>query len=922
MIQYGLERLVLLGSAGYQRAELPLDDSVSLVAPNNQGKTSLINALQFLLIIDQNRMDFGAHDIESTRRFYFPNNSAYILLQACLPKVGTVVLGCVGKGVSGQAYEYFAYTGPLVLDEYRLPDDTLVQQPRLRDHLAQQGRILFSYEPTEFRDALYGSRKRRNLGEPDITIFHLEHQSDASAYRKVLTRTLRLDKLSSRNVKEYLLDIFKRDLPDASIDFKQEWESAFSEVNAERAQYQAALTQSHRIEVLSQEISARMTLRGKIIAWRPKIEQDLQQWQAYYQQQKQALIIEINCLRDEQSKQIEQDRALVATKIALEQSLCALLEDDKKQAHWMREFALIPDRAQLESHLLATEKKLDQQITLIGQTQQRAPAAIHRELVHKQQELAHLQQQKSHLTNTLYHHLSHTLAPEHLDSLNRLFNRSVMTLNPNDFQLDSAQLQSMLAKSAASEFTLAGLQLNLNTLTPQYHPLSEVELNEQWQDTFLQIENLQRQQQAAEHMANTLADKRALEQEKQLHLLALQNFDHLQQLLATHEQRKEQQRIDENQLTETQSQLDQLIERGKQLTDKLNSLTQQQLLLEEQHNHIDKARNRRTDQSDEFVYLTDLPHHSGLAEPKWDISELSDRLQTYNADCNKLRDMNRDLELALSELHRGGLTKYQYTGSHDAEWVKIFDFHRMLPKEAEALEKRARSAVVNVTASLKQLKNGLDAFIGRMREFNRLIGARHLSDLKTFKIEPRKEPYLIDAIDVMLSTAEQQVSHGDSFDLFNQHSVLDEPQLDRAKQVLIQEGEARQGLKVADLFSLQFVVGKHDQPEESFEEIDSAASNGTVLMAKLVTGLAMLHLMQHKNQKIRTVCYLDEALALDNKNQKSLIEAAHDFGFALIFASPAPLSTVRYCVPIQQHQGYNIISTQNWQTLKNNQVSV
>ncbi len=294
MIQYGLERLVLLGSAGYQRAELPLDDSVSLVAPNNQGKTSLINALQFLLIIDQNRMDFGAHDIESTRRFYFPNNSAYILLQACLPKVGTVVLGCVGKGVSGQAYEYFAYTGPLVLDEYRLPDDTLVQQPRLRDHLAQQGRILFSYEPTEFRDALYGSRKRRNLGEPDITIFHLEHQSDASAYRKVLTRTLRLDKLSSRNVKEYLLDIFKRDLPDASIDFKQEWESAFSEVNAERAQYQAAVTQSHRIEVLSQEISARMTLRGKIIAWRPKIEQDLQQWQAYYQQQKQALITEIN----------------------------------------------------------------------------------------------------------------------------------------------------------------------------------------------------------------------------------------------------------------------------------------------------------------------------------------------------------------------------------------------------------------------------------------------------------------------------------------------------------------------------------------------------------------------------------------------------------------------------------------------------
>ena len=56
MIQYGFERLVLLGSAGYQRAELPLDAAVSLIAPNNTGKTSLINALQFLLIIDQRRM--------------------------------------------------------------------------------------------------------------------------------------------------------------------------------------------------------------------------------------------------------------------------------------------------------------------------------------------------------------------------------------------------------------------------------------------------------------------------------------------------------------------------------------------------------------------------------------------------------------------------------------------------------------------------------------------------------------------------------------------------------------------------------------------------------------------------------------------------------------------------------------------------
>jgi len=114
MIRYGFQRLALLNSAGYQRAELPLDAAVSLIAPNNTGKTSLINALQFLLIIDKRRMDFGAHDVDASRRFYFPLNAAYILLEVALPTTGTVVLGCVGKGVSHD-YEYFAFRGELDL---------------------------------------------------------------------------------------------------------------------------------------------------------------------------------------------------------------------------------------------------------------------------------------------------------------------------------------------------------------------------------------------------------------------------------------------------------------------------------------------------------------------------------------------------------------------------------------------------------------------------------------------------------------------------------------------------------------------------------------------------------------------------------------------------------------------------------------
>ena len=87
-------------------------------------------------------------------------------------------------------------------------------------------------------------------------------------------------------------------------------------------------------------------------------------------------------------------------------------------------------------------------------------------------------------------------------------------------------------------------------------------------------------------------------------------------------------------------------------------------------------------------------------------------------------------------------------------------------------------------------------------------------------------------------------------------------------------------------------------------------------MAKLVTGLALLHLMQDKRYNVQLVCYLDEASSLDQRNQRNLIETAQDFGYALIFASPTPLITARYCVPIGSHDGHNHINRKSWQILE------
>ena len=80
-----------------------------------------------------------------------------------------------------------------------------------------------------------------------------------------------------------------------------------------------------------------------------------------------------------------------------------------------------------------------------------------------------------------------------------------------------------------------------------------------------------------------------------------------------------------------------------------------------------------------------------------------------------------------------------------------------------------------------------------MRQFNQLIGRRRLSDLSVFKIEPEDEQELVWAIEALISTAEQ-VDSGQSFELFDHGSVLDDESLTRAKALLIREGDARGGL--------------------------------------------------------------------------------------------------------------------------------
>lgn len=69
----GPQKIILIRAGRYDYAEVELGGSLQMVGPNNTGKTTLINTLQFLYLDDLRTMDFGSYSLEQTLTYYFPN---------------------------------------------------------------------------------------------------------------------------------------------------------------------------------------------------------------------------------------------------------------------------------------------------------------------------------------------------------------------------------------------------------------------------------------------------------------------------------------------------------------------------------------------------------------------------------------------------------------------------------------------------------------------------------------------------------------------------------------------------------------------------------------------------------------------------------------------------------------------------------
>lgn len=910
---YGLTKLALLNTAGYAKCVIPLDDASSICAPNNTGKSSVINALQFPLINDLRLTEWDGHDLDETRKFYFGTDQSYILLEANLPD-GPVVIGVAGRGkIAGYAFQYFCYKGTLDLAHY-VDGNSYVRYTKLSHHLKSLGFDPIELKQSELNAMLTGGATPYD-SRINLRMIPLANVSDAPIYKDIFRRILNLHRLTAQDVKRLLLPVFARHLGDPKVDFYQVWHSAFEKVNKDRRELYALEKQKEAVTALESLLENSAVLKGRLASYAPKLDTALSDYHDYVQDQHLELGEQLQLLQNEKT-QLEERQRLYVNQIKE-------LSARRLQLHqWTQEYETLNQRfsltnlATLKSNLRNCKHSYEQLSHSLQGASQANPVTLSHQKTQTQKQLQSVKLQLKNLEYNLYSRLREDLTLPEVQQLSRVLNPDLLALSTApggdiDIQDDdafSSGLEALASSFKQGKLHLKGAVIDLSHLqsVEQNSLENKIQLKEHIDALQQTLHTLEEQLAVANNLAGKTQEKDDLYQQMLQGEDDLKRFARFEQMRTTAEEQLAVLAQLEHEEERLQQQLAEVQHKASTLSDRRNLVANKQEQLKRQQERIAQEKKERID--------FQLDFHSGKITPYpievvLDFDSLAEVLRDFNRQCHELKLIDVNIKNTYLFIFNAGITKFEVEGDDELKYQRVIAAYHHLDKEREAIERRARVALTEVAATLKGLRDDLNRLHREMNSFNRGIWRHQISNLQDFKIEIVDRTILVGHIDSLLATSESY-QQGDTLDLLAPQEPNTERNIQAAKDYLIQAAGEKGGLTLSDLFDIRFKVINRAGDVEFFDKIDSAGSNGTRITIKLLCGMLFIRqlLSERERGKYRIPIYIDEAADIDPHNQQALIETALNFGFVPIFASVKPQTSCRYIVPIRTVAG----GAQNW----------
>jgi len=258
----GPTRMIVLDAGKYDFADIDLTKPLHLVGPNNIGKTSLISMLQFLYIDKQNQMEFSS-DLRTSRRYYFPNSSSYILFEVHTPS-GFMVVGIHGLGPVKQfEFERFCYRGVLNVEDYLSDGTTIRDADIIRMTLASKD--YKKLEPNQLREILVGS----GTSGIDLGMLPIRQRKQYEQFRTLFKKLLNLAHLKQDELKDAFLQIYGSGLQQREVDLSGNYGEPYRQFIRKKRDVEDLKKSQPMIEVALESVDKREEARSRAAAlWR------------------------------------------------------------------------------------------------------------------------------------------------------------------------------------------------------------------------------------------------------------------------------------------------------------------------------------------------------------------------------------------------------------------------------------------------------------------------------------------------------------------------------------------------------------------------------------------------------------------------------------------------------------------------------
>ena len=908
-IFYGIRRLLLLNTASYSLGDFPLDRPLSISAPNNRGKSTAINALQFPFLSNMNDMSFPRSN-EDTRKYYFPYDNSYVVSEI-VTETGTYIVGAAGKGqASGYDYQLFAYQSKLDIGDF-LAGNGETEEKQVRNykelvaHLARRGVWVKSLHPKQMRDVLMG----KTIALPNdekftIGVFRLRSMTDEN-YRlfiRVFKNLLHMNNVNLDEMKRLLIDVLLPGEGSTAVDFMARYRILNEEVESAKGRADTAIKIASDVKKLAEAKVSRDDAYGILRALFSPIttayEADRERREKEIQNiEREISSIEprMNDLRGSQTPLQDLIQEFAIKESELKIRLDVIEEGEAK-------FTLYGSIDHIQQQIATMQVEVERLVGELHRTHPEDIKGIRSDLKTINQQAKALTARMSAIDNNLLFVLTEHFGESQIQTIAKLLNRDVLSSLPIGEDgvsvLDEEQffehISEALSKCKSGYYDDGRIKLNLEKL-------QSIDIDDYFNyDTIKEsLARLERRSTELERDLEVALDYKGMEQTKKDLLTKIKeeerNFTEYQIFLVAKKGKSELKEI----LADVTSSLETARKELGGITDKLLKLGET-----EQSRVAEKAM-KKTGLAllvSKYAQVVPIPSAEPMgAEPSIRLpSALEDMIDTYLLALEARRSTREQIEQRLTIIEeKNGL---RFTSGQDEditirELVEAIEGTDEYIKQQENCQKAVSQ---EIGALLKGLTDRFDTFVHEIKRFNRQMNSRKISNIN--RIE-----FVVDGNNDILRAVKEIV---------DQDSIFSDPESVHRAVRQLDHLISRKNVKLSleSLFNMGIEVELEGGKVTSSFNDANIQSTGTGLTVKVILNVMLLNrLLFIKNgQVVNIPIYIDEAGQIDHANQQTLIDQCLPAGFVPVFASVEAQATADYWIGLNEVRGRIYVDQEDW----------